>query len=101
MTENVQDGIGVGSGKTSVFSVYAQCRERISRHSLYTIRQQKLGGPGREVVVDYMKLHLRNKKTNKNDEWLVVGFMERENSITTGGRCRGYIVPNIKVQTIA
>lgn len=60
-----------------------------------------MGGPGREVVVDYMKLHLRNKKTNKNDEWLIVGFMERENSITSGGRCRGYIVPNIKIQTIA
>jgi len=32
MTENSSDGIGVGSGRSSVFGVYALCRERISRH---------------------------------------------------------------------
>jgi hypothetical protein len=38
---------------------------------------------------------LRNKK-GKSDEWLVLGFIERHS-----GRCRGYLIPNIKVQTIA
>jgi hypothetical protein len=46
-----------------------------------------------------MKLNLRDKKHNKNTEWLVLGFMEREGE--SGGRCRGYIVPNVKMQTIA
>ena len=99
MTENSSDGIGVGTGRSSVFAVYALCRERISRHQLYTTGEKKLGGPGSEVVVDFMKLHLRNKNTNKNDEWLVLGFMEREG--LAGGRCRAYIIPSIKVQTVA
>lgn len=95
MTENSSDGIGVGSGRSSVFGIYALCRERISRHQLYTTGKQKLGGPGKEIVVDFMKLHLRNKATNKNDEWLVLGFMERDEE--AGGRCRAYIVPSIKI----
>ena len=99
MTENSTDGVGCGTGKTAVFAVYAHCRERISRHQIYIIQKQKLGGPGREVVVDFMKLHLRNKKSTRQDEWLILGMMERDNM--AGGRCRAYIVPNIKIQTVA
>lgn len=46
-------------------------------------------------MVDFLKLHLRNKK-GTSEEWLVLGFIERKS-----GRCRAYLVPNIKVQTIA
>jgi len=99
MTENALDGIGCGNSPSSVKQIYALCRERLSRHSLYSIRQKKLGGPAKEVVVDFMKLPLRNKKTQKNEEWLVLGFMEREG--VRGGRCRAFIVPNLKIQTIA
>jgi hypothetical protein len=38
---------------------------------------------------------MRNKK-GRPEEWLIVGFIERES-----GRSRGYLVPNIKMQTIA
>ena len=37
MTENASDGIGVGVAKSTVYSVYALCRERISRHAVYTV----------------------------------------------------------------
>lgn len=63
------------------------------------MKTQKLGGPGCEVVVDFMKLNLRNKKQFRNEEWLVLGIMER--SGLTGGRCRAYIIPNLKIQTVA
>jgi hypothetical protein len=33
MTENSLDGIGVGASKSVVYSVYAMCRERISRYA--------------------------------------------------------------------
>lgn len=59
-----------------------------------------MGGPGIEVVVDFMKLFIRDNKAGRNVEWLVLGFMERNKSII-GGRCRAYVVPNIKMQTIA
>ena len=45
-------------------------------------------------MIDFLKLHLRNKK-GRSEEWLVLGFIERNSN-----RCRGYIIPNIKVQTI-
>jgi hypothetical protein len=63
MNENASDGIGVGSPKSSVYALYALCRERISRHQIYTMKKKKLGGPGQEVVVDYMKLFIRNNKS--------------------------------------
>jgi hypothetical protein len=37
MTENVSDGLGAGCSKTNVYSIYAMARERISRHSLYSV----------------------------------------------------------------
>lgn len=94
MTENALDGVGAGCAKSSIYSVYALCRERISRHSLFSVISKKFGGPNKEVLVDFLKLHLRNKK-GKSEEWLVLGFIERHS-----GRCRGYLIPNIKVQTI-
>ena len=94
MTENATDGSGVGISKSTVYAVYAQCRERISRHSAYSVRTKKFGGPKKEVMIDFLKLHLRNKK-GRSEEWLVLGFIERNSH-----RCRGYIIPNIKVQTI-
>lgn len=97
MTENSHDGIGVGSSRSSVSMVFANCRDRISRHQLYTIKQRKMGGPGKEVVVDYMKLSLRCPKENKNIEWLIFGFMEREHQVNISGRCRAYVVPNLKI----
>jgi hypothetical protein len=47
-----------------------------------------------EVMVDYGKIPIRNKK-GRAEEWLVLGFIERSSN-----RCRGYLVPNIKQQTI-
>jgi transposase-like protein len=47
-----------------------------------------------EVLLDFMKLPIRNKK-GRSEEWLVLGFIER-----MSGRCRGYLIPNIKQQTI-
>ena len=91
MTENVQDGVGVGVAKTTLYNVYALCRERISRHALYSVREKKFNG---EVLVDFLKLPIRNKK-GKSEEWLILGFIEKKSN-----RCRGYIVPNIKQQTI-
>jgi len=91
MTENSNDGVGVGVAKTTVYSVYALCRERISRHSVYTIKDKKFYG---EVLVDFLKLPIRNPK-GRSEEWLVLGFIEKQSN-----RCRGYIIPNIKQQTI-
>lgn len=96
MTENSMDGIGSGSHSTGVSAIYAICRERITRHQLYDLEKAKLGGPGKEVVVDYTKLNMRDKKEQRSIEWLILGFMERESG-TVSGRCRAYIVPNIKV----
>ena len=45
-------------------------------------------------MVDFLKLALRNKK-NRNEEHLVLGFIEKES-----GRTRGYLIPNIKPHTI-
>jgi len=33
MTENASDGIGAGIAKSTIYSIYALARERISRHS--------------------------------------------------------------------
>ena len=74
--------------------MYALCRERISRHANYSVRTKKFGGPKREVLLDFLKLHLRNNK-GKAEEWLVLGFIEKHSN-----RCRGYMIPNIKQQTI-
>jgi len=46
-------------------------------------------------MLDLGKCYLRNPK-GKSTEYLVVGFIER-----LSGRSRAYLVPNIKVQTIA
>lgn len=51
---------------------------------------KKLGGVQREVMIDFMKLNLRGKK-GKNDEHIVLGFIESES-----GRSRAYVVPNNK-----
>lgn len=77
MTENSADGIGSGAHSTAVSTIYAVCRERISRHQLYDLSKKKLGGPGKEVVVDYTKLNMRDKKEQRSIEWLIIGFMER------------------------
>lgn len=61
---------------------------------MYSVRTKKFGGPNKEVLVDFLKLNMRNNK-GKPEEWLVLGFIERHS-----GRCRGYLIPNIKVQTI-
>ena len=94
MTENASDGIGISISKSTVYTVYAMSRERISRYTTYSVSNKKFGGPNSEVLVDFLKLHLRNNK-GKNDEWLVLGFIERPSN-----RCRGYLIPNIKQQTI-
>lgn len=82
--------MGAGIAKSTVYSIYALCRERISRYSTYSVRSKKFGGPKKEVLVDFLKLNLRNKK-GRAEEWLVLGFIER-----ISGRCRGYMIPNIK-----
>lgn len=87
MTENVNNGIGIGVSKSTLYSVYALCRERISRHAIYSVETKKFQG---EVLVDFLKLPIRNKK-GRSEEWLVLGFIERSSN-----RCRGYLVPNIK-----
>lgn len=87
MTENSLDGVGVGASKAVVYSVYALCRERISRNAQYSINDKKYH---KEVLVDFLKLPIRNKK-GRSEEWLILGFIERHSN-----RCRGYIVPNIK-----
>jgi hypothetical protein len=33
MTENSLDGVGAGISKSTIFGIYALCRERISRHA--------------------------------------------------------------------
>lgn len=91
MTENSSDGIGSGCTKSSIYCLYALARERISRYTQYSIEQKKFGGPLKEVLIDILKLHIRNKK-GKAEEWLVIGMIERST-----GRCRAYLVPNIKV----
>ena len=63
------------------------CRERISRHATWSVVSKKFSG---EVMVDYGKIPIRNKK-GRAEEWLVLGFIERSSN-----RCRGYLVPNIK-----
>jgi len=63
-------------------------------YSIYTVKIKKLGGEGKEVMIDFLKLHLRNKK-NRNEEHLVLGFIEKNS-----GRARGYLIPNIKPHTI-
>jgi hypothetical protein len=45
--------------------------------------------------VDFLKLHLRNLKISKCDEYVVLGFIEKDTL-----RTRGYLVPNCKSQTI-
>ncbi len=91
MTENSQDGVGSAVSKAAVYSVYALCRERISRHAIYSVQSKKFHG---EVLVDFLKLPIRNKK-GRSEEWLVLGFIEKNSN-----RSRGYLVPNIKQQTI-
>lgn len=46
-------------------------------------------------MVDFMKLHVRGKKGGKNEEHIVLGFIEEGS-----GRSRAYLVPNNKQQTI-
>ena len=46
-------------------------------------------------MIDFMKLHLRNLKSPRGEEFVILGFIEKET-----GRVRGYIVPNCKSQTV-
>jgi len=94
LTENSMDGVGAYISKHMIYSYYVQARERISRYAIYNIKTKKFGGPNQEVLVDFLKLHLRNKK-GKNEEFVVLGFIERKS-----GRSRAFLVPNCKTQTV-
>ena len=61
-----------------------------------SIKIKKLGGVQRDCMVDFMKLRVRpSKKGGKNEEHIVLGFIEDET-----GRSRAYLVPDHKQQTI-
>ncbi len=77
MTENNEDGSAAILSMSNVYSLYVVARDRISKHQLESIDQKKFGGPGEEVLIDFIKLHLRNIKTQRNDEWIVLGFIEK------------------------
>ena len=94
MTENVLDGVGCAVNKSSILGHYAHARERISRYMIHSVKAKKFGGMNQEVMIDYTKLHVRNKK-GKNEEFMILGFIEEHT-----GRSRGYVVPNNKQQTI-
>lgn len=72
-----------------------QARDRISKHMHESIEAKKFGGPGQDVLVDFLKLNLRTLKSCKGDEYVVLGFIEK-----TTARVRGYLVPNCKSQTV-
>jgi len=42
--------------KTAVNNLYAITRERISRYAVSSIKSNKLGGPGKEVSIDVLKM---------------------------------------------
>jgi hypothetical protein len=94
MTENCEDGKGTELTVNSVRIQYAYARERISRYAIYSVRNKKFGGPNQEVMVDFLKLPIKNKK-GKNEEYIVLGFIEAQT-----GRSRCYVIPNNKQQTI-
>ena len=94
MTENARDGHGSNCKRHHIYQFYCHAREKISIYSIFTVKTKKFGGSDKEVMVDFMKLNLRNKK-NRNEEHLVLGFIDK-----TSGRSRGYVIPNRKPHTI-
>lgn len=96
MTENVEDGCGAKLTVSGVYSLYVQARDRISKYALESIDAKKFGGPGQEVHIDFLKLHLRSLKVGaRAEEYIVLGFIEKATN-----RVRGYLVPNCKSQTV-
>ncbi len=93
MTENADNG-GATVHRSSTHSLYVFARDRISRYQIYSVESKKFGGPNQEVMIDFIKLHLKSK-TGRNEEHVVLGFIEAESN-----RMRGYLVPNCKSQTI-
>ena len=93
MTENADNG-GATVHRSSTHSLYVFARDRISRYQIYSVESKKFGGPNQEVMIDFIKLHLKSK-TGRNEEHVVLGFIEAESN-----RMRGYLVPNCKSQTV-
>ena len=91
MTENSRDGVGACVGKGQIYNLFVQARERISRYQIYNVKVKKFGGLNQEVLVDFLKIHLRGNK-GRNEEYVVLGFIEKASN-----RQRGYIVPNCKM----
>jgi len=91
MTENTDAENKAKLTVSQVYSLYVHARDRISKHFIESIEARKFGGQGQEVLVDFTKLHLRNLKAHKCDEYVVLGFIEKDTM-----RTRGYIVPNCK-----
>ena len=78
MTENVEDGCGAKLTLPGVYGLYVQARDRISKHALESIDAKKFGGPGQEVLVDFLKIHLRSIKVGaRAEEYIVLGFIEK------------------------
>jgi hypothetical protein len=93
MTENVENG-GASVARSSTHTLYVFARDRISRYQIYSVESKKFGGPNQEVMIDFIKLHLKSK-TGRSEEHIVLGFIEAESN-----RMRGYLVPNCKSQTV-
>ena len=88
MNENADDGVGLGTPRSSVEGVYALCRERVSRRGL---KRGKMSG---SVIVDTGKVWLRQDNSCKNEEFLLMGFIQ-----TSGQRrvqCCKYRLINVE-----
>ena len=75
MTENMTEGLQCKVSKSGICGQYANARDMLSRYMIYMTQNRKLGGPEREVIIDFMKFIVRGKK-GKNDEIIILGFIE-------------------------
>ena len=77
-----------------VLGIYAFVREMISERVIRDIRENKLGGAGKEVWLDTYKLNLR---TNSGvEEFWIVGIIQPDSN-----RCRCYLTTDLRIDTIA
>ena len=82
MTENTEAKAGIH--QSSAQQLYVLTRDRISRYQCHSVESKKFGGQNQEVMIDFVKLHLKRKE-HQIDEYVVLGFIEVES-----GRMRAY-----------
>jgi hypothetical protein len=95
LTENCPNECGASIAHSTVYSLYAAARDRISKYNIEAIKVKKFGGPGSEVMVDIYKLNLKSVNRWRAEEYYLLGFIEKAT-----GRARAYVMPNSKTQTV-